>query len=234
MVFKFKEFSVKQDKTAMKISTDAVLLGAWTKINKSINSILDIGAGTGVIALQMAQLYNAKTIVAIEIEINAYQQCVENFENSPWSDRLFCYHGSFQEFSIEIEDKYDLIISNPPFYTANFLSENKKRNQARQTLSLSFEELLVGAKKLLSDHGFLSVIIPFSEENSFLEKAKIQGLFPIKITRVKGNINAKIKRSLILFTKLETNNCSKDELILEIQRNQRTVEYQRLVEPFYL
>ncbi len=234
MVFKFKEFSVKQDKTAMKISTDAVLLGAWTKINKSINSILDIGAGTGVIALQMAQLYNAKTIVAIEIEINAYQQCVENFENSPWSDRLFCYHGSFQEFSIEIEDKYDLIISNPPFYTANFLSENKKRNQARQTLSLSFEELLVGAKKLLSDNGFLSVIIPFSEENSFLEKAKIQGLFPIKITRVKGNINAKIKRSLILFTKLETNNCSKDELILEIQRNQRTVEYQRLVEPFYL
>ena len=234
MVFKFKEFSVEQDKTAMKIGTDAVLLGAWTKINKSINSILDIGAGTGVIALQMAQLYDAEIIDAIEIEPNAYEQCVANFENSPWSDRLFCYHTSLQEFTSEIDETYDLIVSNPPFYTANFLSDDKKRNQARQTASLSFDELLNSVKKLLSDNGFFSVIIPFSEESLFLEKAKIHSLFPIKITRVKGNKEAKIKRSLILFSKSKTKNISKNELILEIKRHQRTAEYQKLVDAFYL
>ncbi|HFS67597.1 MAG TPA: methyltransferase domain-containing protein, partial [Flavobacteriia bacterium] len=141
MVFNFKEFSVNQDKTAMKVGTDAVLLGAWTRLSNPINSILDVGSGTGVIALQMAQLYNAEIIDAVELEPNAYEQCVANFENSPWSDRLFCYHSFFQEFVDEIEDKYDLIVSNPPFYKDTFQSENKKRNQARQTVTLSFDEL---------------------------------------------------------------------------------------------
>lgn len=234
MVFQFKEFAVRQDKTAMKIGTDAVLLGAWTRINKPINSILDIGAGTGVIALQMAQLYNAEIIDAIEIEPNAYEQCVANFENSPWSDRLFCYHSSFQEFAQEIEDTYDLIISNPPFYTANFLSDNQKRNQARQTNSLSFDDLLIGVNKLLSDKGFFSLILPFSEERTFLEKAQKKNLFPLKITHVKGNNTAKIKRSLILFSKIKNGKIEETELILELKRHQYTPEYQKLVAEFYL
>jgi len=234
MVFQFKEFTVKQDKTAMKIGTDAVLLGAWTRIDKPINSILDIGAGTGVIALQMAQLYDAEIIDAIEIEDNAYEQCVTNFENSPWSDRLFCYHSSFQEFTQEIADTYDLIISNPPFYTANFLSNNQKRNQARQTNSLSFDDLLIGVNKLLSDKGFFSVILPFSEERTFLEKAQKNNLFPLKITHVKGNKTTKIKRSLILFSKIKKGKPEETELILELKRHQYTPEYQKLVAEFYL
>ncbi|MCK4562074.1 MAG: methyltransferase, partial [Flavobacteriaceae bacterium] len=118
--FKFKEFTVHQDKTAMKVGTDGVLLGAWVTLNESINSALDIGTGTGLIALQLAQRDEIELIDAIEIEPNAYEQSVENFENSDWGNRLFCYHASLQEFVKEIDEKYDLIISNPPYYNDTF------------------------------------------------------------------------------------------------------------------
>ena len=126
--FRFKEFSVAQDRCAMKIGTDAVLLGAWVSLEHQPESILDIGTGSGVIALQLAQRSTAELIDALEIEPEAYQQAVENFENSPWSDRLFCYHASLQEFTEEIEERYELIVSNPPFYTDAFKSNDPKRN----------------------------------------------------------------------------------------------------------
>ena len=126
--FVFKQFTINQDECAMKIGTDAVLLGAWTNLEHNPNSVLDIGAGTGVIALMISQRSSAQLIDAIEIDEGAYEQCVENFENSPWSDRLFCYHASLEEFVNEMEDKYDLIISNPPFYSDDFKSQNKQRD----------------------------------------------------------------------------------------------------------
>ncbi len=115
--FKFKQFTVQQDRSAMKIGTDGVLLGAWTNIDHFPETILDIGAGTGVISLMLAQRSEAIQIDAIEIEENAYEQTVENFEASNWGDRLFCYHAGFDEFVEEMQDEeqYDLIISNPPF-----------------------------------------------------------------------------------------------------------------------
>ena len=115
----------------MKIGTDAVLLGAWTSLDLKPNSILDIGAGTGILALMMAQRSGAELIDALEIDDDAYEQCVENFETSDWGDRLFCYHASLDEFTAEIEDQYDLIISNPPFFTDTFKTTNEVRNQAR-------------------------------------------------------------------------------------------------------
>lgn len=115
-VFKFKEFSIQQSRSAMKISTDGILLGAWTPIYHNPVNILDIGAGTGLISLMLAQRSNAEAIDAIEIDDDAYEECVENFERSPWSDRLFCYHASFLEFVAEIDDQFDLIVSNPPFF----------------------------------------------------------------------------------------------------------------------
>ena len=118
--FKFKQFKVSQNKCAMKIGTDGVLLGAWSSIENNPFSILDIGAGTGIISLMLAQRCNAELIDAIEIDDSAYEECVENFEQSPWGDRLFCYHASLEEFVNEIEDKYDLIISNPPFYSEDY------------------------------------------------------------------------------------------------------------------
>ena len=117
--FKFKEFSVLQDRCAMKIGTDGVLLGSWVTVDDNIQSILDIGTGTGVIALMLAQRSQAGIVDALEIDTDAYEQAVENFENSIWADRLFCYHASFQEFFAEIEEQYDLIVSNPPYIGKN-------------------------------------------------------------------------------------------------------------------
>ena len=118
--FNFKQFSVQQDQCAMKIGTDAVLLGAWCPIENNPFSILDIGSGTGILSLMLAQRSNAEQIDAIEIDEDAYEECVINFENSPWSDRLFCFHASLDEFIEEPEIEYDIIISNPPFYSEDF------------------------------------------------------------------------------------------------------------------
>jgi tRNA1Val (adenine37-N6)-methyltransferase len=161
--FRFKQFSVAQDQCAMKIGTDAVLLGAWTGLELQPNSILDVGAGTGILALMMAQRSTAELIDALEIDPAAYEQCVTNFETSDWGDRLFCYHASLNEFIEEIEDQYDLIISNPPFYTAPFKTENEVRNIARFEEAMPFNELLKSVAKLLSPNGNFNVVLPFSE-----------------------------------------------------------------------
>ena len=232
-LFKFKEFTVNQDKCAMKIGTDGVLLGAWASLKNSPNSMLDIGTGTGVIALQLAQRSNAEIIDALEIDENAYEQAVENFENSDWGDRLFCYHASIQEFVDEIDDKYDLVISNPPFYSDNFETKNKARNTARFTSSLSFHELLISVSKLLDKNGLFSTIIPFKEEEHFIELASKVHLFPSRISRVKGAPKSKIKRSLLEFSFRESEK-EITELIIEIARHQYTEAYMTLVRDFYL
>lgn len=234
--FKFKEFTVQQDKTAMKIGTDAVLLGTWVSLCKNPNSILDIGSGTGVIALMLAQRSDAMTIDAVEIDKNAYEQTVENFENSIWGDRLFCYNTSFQEFSEEMaqeNEKYDLILSNPPFYTDKYKSKNEARNKARFTSSLSFEELIAGTTKILSKHGVFTVIIPFKEEQNFIEKATKHHLFLNNICRVQGNPKSPVKRSLLAFS-FSSSEIKKSNLQIEKERHQYTEEYINLTKDFYL
>jgi len=231
--FHFKQFTINQDQCAMKIGTDAVLLGAWANLEHHPNSVLDIGAGTGVIALMLAQRSNEETIDAIEIDKNAYEQCGGNFENSPWSDRLFCYHVSLEEFTDEIDYKYDLIISNPPFYSDTFKSENKQRDLARFNDALPFHHLVESVSKLLSDEGKFSVIIPFKEEENFIELASNINLFPNRITRVKGSPTSEIKRSLMEFS-FNKNGLRINELIIEVERHQYTQDYINLTEDFYL
>jgi tRNA1Val (adenine37-N6)-methyltransferase len=233
--FRFKEFSISQDKCAMKIGTDAVLIGAWTPISSEVNSILDIGTGTGIIALMLAQRSFAETIDALEIDEDAYEQAVDNFENSPWGDRLFCYHAAFDEFVEEMqEEKYDLIVSNPPFFTNNSASEiTTSRETARLQASLPFEELLHGVSQLLSENGILSIVIPKEEETTVVEIAAANNLYPNKITEVKGTKTAKVKRSLITFQFLQKE-IEKDLLILEESRHNYTPEYKKMVAPFYL
>lgn len=232
--FIFKEFTVHQDKCAMKVGTDGVLLGAWASLNHHPNSILDIGAGTGVITLQLAQRSTAELIDAIEIDDDAYEQATENFENSPWGDRLFCYHASFLEFASEIEDEYDLIVSNPPFYSEDYKSKNEQRDLARFTDALPFEHLLAGTAKLLSENGKACFIIPFSEEENFLEIASHFDLKLNKVTRVKGTPTTEVKRSLLELSFLKTNNPLLEELIIETSRHQYTLEYINLTQDFYL
>lgn len=231
--FTFKEFTIQQDRCAMKIGTDGVILGAWTTIDHNPFSILDIGTGTGVLSLMLAQRSHADTIEAIEIDDSAFEQAAENFENSPWGDRLFCYHAGFNEFVEEIDDKYDLIISNPPFYSENYKTDNKQRDLARFSDALPFEHLLYGTAKLLSENGIASFIIPFSEEANFISIAEKIGLFPNKITHVKGTPDSEIKRSLMSFSFTKTD-IDSSELIIETSRHQYTEAYINLTKAFYL
>jgi len=231
--FRFKEFTIHQDQCAMKVGTDGVLLGAWASLDNHPESILDIGAGTGLIALQLAQRSSAEVIDAIELDAAAYEQCVANFEASPWGDRLFCYHAGFDEFVDEMEDTYDLIVSNPPFYAEDVASGNPFRDKARQSNSLPFDELVQGASKFLTEDGIFAVIIPFKEEEDFVGLAKHAGMFPNRITRVKGNPDTEFKRSLMEFS-FHQNESIIDTLIIEEGRHQYTKEYVDLTQAFYL
>ena len=233
-IFQFKQFSVNQDQTAMKIGTDGVLLGSWSPIPDNCFSILDIGTGTGIIALMLAQRSFAEQIDAIEIDEKAYEQATENFEHSPWNERLFCFHAGLDELLEEPEDEYDLIVSNPPFYTENYKTEDAQRDLARFEDAMPFEMLIEAADLLLSENGIFSVIIPFKEEVRFLAIAKEHELFPMKITRVKGTPTSEFKRSLFAFQRFSTTEIEIDELVIEIERHVYTEEYIALTKDFYL
>jgi tRNA1Val (adenine37-N6)-methyltransferase len=233
-MFQFKQFSINQDRCAMKIGTDAVLLGAWCPIDNNPFSVLDIGAGTGILSLILAQRTHAEQIDAIEIDEEAYEQCVENFESSPWSDRLFCFHAGLDEFIDEPEDEYDIIISNPPFYSEDYKTDNDSRDLARFQDALPFEELVEAADLLLSENGIFAVIIPYKEEERFINLCAETELFPVKITRVKGSHITPIVRSLLAFKRFELPVLEVDELVIEISRHQYTKEYIELTKDFYL
>ena len=231
--FKFKEFTVNQDRCAMKIGTDGVLLGAWTSVGNRPFSVLDIGAGTGILSLMLAQRSDAQLIEAIEIDADAYEQCAENFENSSWSDRLFCYHASLLEYTEEVDDKYDIIICNPPFYSEDFKTENTSRDLARFADAMPFEHLVYAGAKLLSKDGLFSVIIPKKEEQQFIDLASKVNLFPKRILHVKGNHETKVNRSLIEFS-FQKDSIQTSELIIENGRHNYTEDYINLTKDFYL
>ena len=232
--FQFKQFSLEQDQCAMKIGTDGLLLGAWAPIEHIPNQILDIGTGTGIIALMLAQRSNATQIDALEIEENAYEQATDNFENSPWNDRLFCFHAGLDEFMDEPEDEYDLIVSNPPFYSEDYKTNNEQRDLARFQDALPFEDLIEAADLLLSENGVLAVIIPFKEEERFLALANEFELYPIQITHVKGTPTTEIKRSLLALSRNNIETPTINELVIEIGRHEYTPEYIALTKAFYL
>lgn len=232
--FNFKQFSVQQDRCAMKIGTDSVLLGAWCPIDNNPFSVLDIGSGTGILSLMLAQRSHAEQIDALEIDEDAYEQCVENFENSPWSDRLFCFHAGLDEFVEEPEDEYDIIISNPPFYSEDYKTDNSQRDLARFQDAMPFEELVEAADLLLSENGIFAVIIPFKEEEHFIDLCAEVELFPVKVTRIKGSHTTPIVRSMLAFKRYELSVLTADELIIEINRHEYTDDYINLTKDFYL
>jgi tRNA1Val (adenine37-N6)-methyltransferase len=233
-MFSFKQFTVQQDKCAMKIGTDGVLLGAWCPIDNNPFSVLDIGAGTGILSLMLAQRSNAEQIDSLEIDEEAYEQCVENFENSPWSDRLFCFHAGLDEFVDEPEDEYDIIISNPPFYSEDYKTDSSQRDLARFQDALPFEDLIEATDLLLSENGIFAVIIPYKEEERFIDLCAEVELFPVKVTRVKGSHATPIVRSLLAFKRYELSVLTADELVIEISRHEYTDDYINLTKDFYL
>lgn len=229
-MFRFKQFSIAQDKCAMKVGTDGIVLGAWAKAYNP-RQILDIGTGTGLIAMMMAQRFENANIKAVEIEIEASQQAAENFQNTKWSDRLFLEHISFQKF--QSITSFDLIVSNPPYFENNLKARDKNRTQARHTDSLSFESIIEGSVKLLSTNGSIAIIVP-SESKSKMEKiAKNYQLHLNRLCWVKGNDKTRIKRVLIQFS---FHDCPLKEntLIIEKERHVYTDKYIQLCKDFYL
>lgn len=233
-MFQFKQFTIQQDKCAMKVGTDGVLLGAWTPVDNNPYSILDIGSGTGLLALMMAQRTYAEQIDGVEIDAAAHEQAIDNFESSAWGDRLFCYHSGLEQFANEIEDEYDLIISNPPFFSEDVVSNDAQRDTARFQEALPFDLLIEAVDYFLSEKGVFSVIVPAKEEDKLIYLAAEFGIYPMKVTRVRGHKNAEIKRSLLAFSREKIAQIPLDELIIEIDRHVYTPEFTALVKDFYL
>ncbi len=171
--FTFKQFGVHHDKSALKVGTDAVLLGAWADCSNTAR-LLDIGSGCGVIALAIAQRTKAR-IEAIEIDHKSWEQSKENFEISTWANRLHSYHTSLQNFKPDY--LFDHIVSNPPYFENAYKAPDNKRNNARHTDELSFQELLTGVNRLLDKNGKFSVILPLDAKCTFVQLAKEQSLF---------------------------------------------------------
>ena len=196
--FRFKHFTVHQDKCAMKVGTDGVLLGAWINPGNS-KLILDVGTGSGLIALMLAQKI-ASRIDAIDIDESAYTQARENFLISPWFKQLNIYHQSFQEFASAASVQYDLIVSNPPYFHNASKPAEESRLCARHHDQLSFKELVDGVKKILSPTGKFCVVLPQKEGMEFMDLAMRNSLFCKRLTKVKTKADGMDKRLLMEFT----------------------------------
>ncbi len=230
--FRFKQFVVRQDRCAMKVGTDGVLLGSWVHPGKA-KRILDIGTGTGLIALMMAQRSEGQ-IDAIDIDSDATAQAEENFESSPWSDRLKAIPQSLQEFASHRPERYDLIVSNPPYFMGAHPAPSEARNVARHMdESLSIEELASCVKTLLSPEGRFCLILPFMEGMKFREYAEQNGLFATHLTKVKTKIEKQEKRLMMEFM-LHRKGEVEDELVIQEEDMSYTKEYIDLTNDFYM
>jgi tRNA1Val (adenine37-N6)-methyltransferase len=227
-VFKFKQFSIIQEKSAMKVGTDGVLLGSWVSC-KQANTILDIGCGTGLITLMLAQRNLKSKIVGIEIDVIASQEAKLNVDNSDWQERIKIEHTSLQKFNPQAQ--FDLIVSNPPFFAENKAKD--RRAAARHTNFLSFGELIENAADLLSEKGIFGVIIPKNAEENFCEIAAVHNLHCNRVCNVKGNETVAVKRVVLEFSFLEAEALT-EHLMIEIERHQYTDEYIQLCKDFYL
>ncbi|MGD1716542.1 tRNA1(Val) (adenine(37)-N6)-methyltransferase [Dapis sp. BLCC M172] len=229
--FRFKQFTILQDKCAMKVGTDGTLLGAWVDVSGA-EKILDIGTGTGLIALMLAQRSSAN-IDAVEIDINSSIQARENVERSPWSNRIIIANYSIQEYTNFCQKRYDLIVSNPPFFENALKAANHSRTVARHTDFLSQADLLEIAVKLLSETGKLAVIYPVEQAENFQEKAEYFGLFCQRKLYVKSMPEIPTKRILM---ELSKNKLPLQENTLTIEAKQYiyTSEFISLIKDFYL
>lgn len=230
--FKFKQFTIHQDKCAMKVGTDGVLIGAWATCQHA-EKVLDIGTGTGLIALMIAQRSNA-VIDAIEIDEEACLQAKENFRKSPWENRIHLIHKSFQDFVHETDKKYDLIVTNPPYFQNSLVAPDDQRTNARHNSELELNEIIDGAEKLLTDNGTLSIILPYIEGVLFITHAAQKGLFCVRQTNVLPKPKREPKRLLLEFQRQKKTLVDQD-LVIELEnRHEYSENYKNLTRDFYL
>lgn len=231
--FHFKQFSIEQDCCPMKVGTDGVLLGAWADV-EAADSILDIGTGTGLIAIMLAQRNTKAQITGVEIDEAAYQQAKDNMKQSPWAERLSIVCQSIQKFAKLHRGTYDLVVSNPPFFSGGTFSDNQDKNSVRHTIKLPHGDLLVAVRSLLKMNGKFCVILPRIEGLRFKEMAHRYHFFCTKITEAYPKKEKKVERLLLQFEKTEQPLVTDSLVIQKEKRNDWTQAYIDLTGEFYL
>lgn len=228
--FAFKQFVIKQEKNPQKVGTDSMLLGAWVS-DLEYNRILDVGTGTGILALMCAQRFKNASIIAIEPDLPSLQEALENFNSSPFSQQISAVNCSLQAF--KTDQKFDLIISNPPYFESAFLSTDQARNRARHTTTLPISTFYECTQKLLDETGNLVIIIPYDLAKTHLEKAKTVGLSPFKLLHTK-KVGGNYKRTLIHYSKKEIKCFVTEEIIVKDDKNNYSADYIALTKEFYI
>ncbi|MCE1199447.1 MAG: methyltransferase [Marinilabiliales bacterium] len=230
--FRFKQFTIEQEKAALKVGTDGVLLGAWTPLDAA-RTVLDVGSGTGLIALMLAQRSPEIICDAIELDLPSAEEAARNFANAPSRDRLAIHCGDFNHFASICGKKYDLIVSNPPFFSKAIKSDNPAVSLARHDDALSFSQLLAGSKRLLGSSGRLAVILPSASFDEFRELARLDGFYLKHKTGVVPVRGGAEKRIMLEYSVVP---CypDLDQLVLREADRQYTTEYMALTADFYL
>ena len=227
--FQFKYFGIMQDKCGMKVGTDGVLLGAWALGG---GKMLDIGTGTGLVALMMAQRFPQSVVDAIDIDEEACWQAMENVAASPFAERIYVRHSSLQDF--HSSQPYDAIVSNPPFFVDSLKNPDSKRSLARHTDTLSFADLFAGAKRLLTEHGSLSIVVPTDVFGRIEEEACYKGFMLVRKCMVKTVERKAPKRILLTFSRCRDGNLEESTEVLQSQDGARSEWYARITEDFYV
>lgn len=248
-MFRFKQFTVDDSRCSMKVGTDGVLLGAWAGIcgmsseecGMSVGEdikrirILDVGTGSGLVALMLAQRYQQAEIVGIDIDSDATEQARENFQGSPWGSRLRAECCPVQQYANNNAGNFKLIVSNPPFFNNSLKNPDLKRSMARHTDTLSMSELVECSSIMLKDGGELCVILPAWEEESIMAETEKRGLSLRRVMRVQGRADKPVKRLLLSFQKsTEKQIVAEESLVLEEGVNSRTEAYSLLTKDYYL
>jgi tRNA1Val (adenine37-N6)-methyltransferase len=233
--FRFKQFMLRQDKCAMKVCTDACLFGAWVSVHYlpfPAHNVLDIGTGTGLLSLMLAQKLSNTVIDAVEIDGAAAHQAKENFESSSWRERLHVYNMPARQFSGTANHKYDLIISNPPFYESSLKSDDDKRNIALHSAELTLKELISIADELLNEEGNFFVLLPYYRTEEF--SSLIAGKFFVKEkVFVKQSPKHNYSRSMIWLGKRDVASIQSEINIMN-ENNEYSNEFRRLLTDYYL
>lgn len=220
------------ENSAMKVGTDAVLLGAW-KHPANAKLILDIGCGSGIIALMMAQKTDS-IIDAIDIDLNSIEEAKKNFANSTWSKNLNAIHASLSDFAKHSKKRYDLILSNPPFFNNSLKSPFESKNLSKHTSSLTHEELLSRVKSLISSDGIFAVIIPYDQKDLFANLALVQSLYCTKKLIIFPTPQKKANRTILEFSQYKPKNVEEENLTIRDKSGNFTQQYKQLTRDFYL
>lgn len=231
--FRFKQFTIQQDRCTMKVGTDGILLGAWADVG-DVQKVLDIGAGSGLISIMLGQRSSRAQIHSVEIEAESYGQARENMAAAPWAERLSIQHISIQEYARSSDRRYDLIVSNPPFFSGGALSNNQNRNIVRHTVKMPHGDLFSAARTLLTPQGRFCVILPYIEGLRFEELARTYKLYCTRTMEVRSKADKPVERLLLQFEREEKEKTEESLIIQGEGRNNWTKEYKALTGMFYL